>query len=51
MEVVNHLGGESKMTTEELVQTFNDQAVKPIFLVTGFSHSLFQFILFLHIDK
>ena len=26
------------MTTEELVQTFNDQAVKPIFLVTGFSY-------------
>ena len=50
MEVVNHLGGESKMTTEELVQTFNDQAVKTIFLVTGFSH-YFNSFFFLHIDK
>jgi hypothetical protein len=39
MKVVNRLGGESKMTIEELDQTFNDQAVKSNFLVTGLSLS------------
>jgi Peptidase C65 Otubain len=51
MDVVNRLGGDSKMTIEELVQTFNNQSVKSIFLVTIFLFHYLNFILFVHTDK